>query len=151
MSLKTYYTLVTNLFNLLVLALLNVGLLLMRLKSHPPFEPKLKLLWDGAIITLAITSKTEQSEQKPAAFHSKQMLKLRLVEPALLQQLLAMPHPLDYQCTVRDPSIRHLVELLQAEVKTSQPLNQVVISSIAIVLATYLLQHWQTGGSVSRV
>jgi hypothetical protein len=115
----------------------------MRLKPNLTFEPNLCVLWDEAIVTLAITSETEQSFSQTASTFPARMIKIRLIDPTLTQQLRAMPDALNYHCLVSDPAILHLVQLLRTEVQNRQPMSPMAVSSIAIVLATHLLQHWQ--------
>lgn len=60
-----------------------------------------------------------------------------------LQSIAALPLPFQYHCAVTNPSLLHLIQLLQTEVKLSpQPLSQPFIESIATVLTIHILQHY---------
>jgi hypothetical protein len=48
---------------------------------------------------------------------------------------------LHYHYTVTDPTIAHLVEQLQTELRSPQPMSQLVIASIVTVLLTHLLHQ----------
>jgi hypothetical protein len=63
------------------------------------------------------------------------------IEPEIAQQLRSMPLPLNCHC--QDPSILHLVQLLQIEIQAPQAMSQMFVSSIATVLTTHLFRHGQ--------
>jgi hypothetical protein len=48
---------------------------------------------------------------------------------------------LHYCCSMADPAIAHLVDLLQTELRSPQPMGQLAISSIVTVLLTHLLHQ----------
>jgi hypothetical protein len=97
----------------------------------------------GLVVRLALVEDEKQylSESAPRDLHLT--LNCSLLDPITAKRMQSIPHWLNYYQTVTDPSILYLLQLLQTEMQTSQPMSQMVVSSIATVLTTYLLRHWQ--------
>ncbi|KAM3097109.1 hypothetical protein ACKFKG_08990 [Phormidesmis sp. 146-35] len=72
------------------------------------------------------------------------MVKLGSLDFSIAQQIHPISLPLNYNCTVTDPALLHLVQLLQTEIQAPQVMSEIVVSSIATVLTTHLLHAWQT-------
>jgi hypothetical protein len=100
---------------------------------------KLSLVWDG--VSLAITHQPIDSRLLTSHLHLT--LKPNVIAPNLDEHLPSVLLPFHYSQTVSDPSILHLIQLLQAEMLVPQPMNQMFVSSIVTVLTTYLLQNFQ--------
>jgi hypothetical protein len=102
----------------------------------------------GVVVRLAITPiKSQSTSQRPAGPRSTSHLHLSLhsmaVDSEVLKQMKAVTLPFNYSQTVSDPSILHLIHLLQIETQSPQLMNQIFISSIVIALTTHLLQNFQ--------
>jgi hypothetical protein len=61
-------------------------------------------------------------------------------EQRLATQLITLALPFNYQMIVDNPSLRHLIQLLQAEIQTPQVMNQMFVWSIATVLILQILK-----------
>jgi hypothetical protein len=129
-------------------------------ESDRAIAPKLRLAWEGVaveyaqavdpvqewVVNLAIAQDASPQPTMPhgTGNHLHLMFSLsgfQQIQPGTFaaQPLLALP--LSYQCPVTDPSILHLVHLLQAELRSPTPLSQTVVASIVQVLTTHVLQQ----------
>jgi hypothetical protein len=66
------------------------------------------------------------------------------IDSNMTEQIKSIALPFHYSQTVSDPSILHLLQLLQTEVQAPQPMSQLFVFSIVTVLTTHLLQNFQT-------
>jgi hypothetical protein len=65
------------------------------------------------------------------------------IDSNIAEQMKSIALPFHYSQTVSDPSILHLLQLLQTEMQAPQPMSQLFVFSIVTVLTTHLLQNFQ--------
>jgi hypothetical protein len=70
-------------------------------------------------------------------------ISVELLTPEVAAQIELIP--IDYPYVVTNPALLHLVQLLQTELQTPQPMSQMFISSIVAVLTAHLLQTHLNG------
>ena len=64
------------------------------------------------------------------------------LEPNLAAQIQSMTLPFHCSQTVSDPSILHLLHLLQTEMQAPKRMNQMFVTSIVTLLTMHLLQQY---------
>jgi hypothetical protein len=125
----------------------------------PQTQAKQCRLWDGLILEYAqsltdshnVAISCTIAEQLPiktvSAFTANDLhliLKPSWLDPSLVQQIQPASLPLNCQLTVADPSLLHLIQLLQAEIHSPKLMSQQFVYSIVTILITHLLRNWQT-------
>jgi hypothetical protein len=118
----------------------------------PIINPLLTSDWDGLSLAYAPAPNPEPShpllisltivEYPSSAFLNARPALAIAWQQDLLLPLLNQPVavPFYIQAPIRDPALLHLVQLLKTELQAPQTLNRLMISSIAVVLTTHLLQ-----------
>lgn len=92
----------------------------------------------GVVVSLAIPP---QPIDSPLSSHVHLTVDPNAISPNMAEPIEAILLPFNYAQTVNDPSILHLIQLLQTEIQTSQPINSMVVSSIVTILTLFLLQN----------
>jgi hypothetical protein len=122
---------------------------------------KLRAAWDGVmveclqlvpdadskvVVSLAIAHPSLDSPMltPPLTSHLHLTIQPSAIEANMAEQFQSLTLPFNDSQIVSDPSILHLLHLLQAEMQAPQLMNQMFISSIVTAITTYLLQNLQT-------
>ena len=94
-------------------------------------------------LTVSLDSPIAQqiSQSLTREFHL--MVNPNLINPNLAAQIQSVTLPFNYSQTVSDPSLLHLLHLLQTEIQAPQRMSQMFVTSIVTVLTTHLLRQWQ--------
>jgi hypothetical protein len=114
---------------------------------------KLSIAWDGVtveylrsepvspgvVVSLSIAHQPIDSSRLTGHLHLT--VHPNAIAPKMAEQIQSVTLPFNYSQTVSDPSILHLLHLLQTEIQAPQPMCQLFASSIVTVLTTYLLQN----------
>jgi hypothetical protein len=119
--------------------------------------PNLSLAWDGItveylqsdphtpdvnpgfVVSLAISHQPIDSPMLTSHLHLT--VNPTAINPEIAEQIQSVTLPFNYSQTVIDPSILHLIRLLRTEMQMPQPLSQILISAIANILITHLVEH----------
>jgi hypothetical protein len=107
----------------------------------PSPEPHFSDIHTGAMVSLAIAHPPVSSPEH--THHPHITINLDAIAPNLNEHLPSILLPFQYAQTVNDPSLLHLLQLLQTELKSPQLMNQLFVSSIITILTTHLLQNFQ--------
>jgi hypothetical protein len=121
--------------------------------------PKLSLAWDGItveclqvehhapdvnpgfVVSLAIAHQPIASQRLTSHLHLT--VNPDAIKPHIAKQIQSMTLPFNYSQTVSNPSILHLLHLLQTEMQVPQLMNQMFVSAIVTVLTIHILQNFQ--------
>jgi hypothetical protein len=101
-----------------------------------PAEPH-----SGFIVSLTISPEQLDSPILPS--HLLLRVHPKAIAPNLIEHLPSMLLPFHYSQIVSDPSILHLLQLLQSEIQVPQAMNQIFVTSIVTVITAHLLQNLQ--------
>jgi hypothetical protein len=107
-----------------------------------PSDPQPLNVNPGWVVSLAIAH--PPIAPQPLTSHLHLTINPDGIQPPIGEQLQSVTLPFHYAQTVSNPSILHLLHLLQIEMQAPQRMNQLFVSAIVTVLTTYLLQHWQS-------
>lgn len=109
------------------------------LECLPPLPHRPEAHLGFAVVSLAIVDRPTDSP--PLTSHLHLTVHPGMLNPNIAAKFQSVTLPFTYVQTVSDPSILHLLQLLQTEIHTPQPMNQLFISSIVTVLITHILQN----------
>ncbi len=96
----------------------------------------------NVVVSLAIAHQPLNSQRLTSHLHLS--VHPSAIDPNMAEQFQSVTLPFNYSQTVSDPSILHLLHLLQAEMQAPQLMNQKFVSSIVTVLTINLLRNFQT-------
>lgn len=120
---------------------------------------KLILAWDGVVVeclqsapraldvhpevvvSLSIAHQPIDSPSLTSYLHLT--VQPSALHPNMAEQIQSVTLPFNHSQMVSDPSILHLLHLLQAEMQAPQLMNQMFVSSIMTILTINLLQNFQ--------
>ncbi|AFY97017.1 hypothetical protein [Chamaesiphon minutus] len=121
---------------------------------------KLRTAWDGVtveclqlvpdadsnvVVSLAIAHPSLDSPMltSPLTSHLHLTIQPSAIQLNMAEQFQSLTLPFNDSQTVSDPSILHLLQLLQTEIQVPQLMNQMFVASIVTVLTTHLLRNFQ--------
>jgi hypothetical protein len=110
-------------------------------QSKLSLAPQFPDILPGGVVSLAIAHPSVDSALPARLLHVN--VNFDAIAPSLAEHLPSILLPFHYSRTVSDPSIFHLLQLLQTEMQSPQRFNQLSVSSIVTVLTIHLLQNFQ--------
>jgi hypothetical protein len=97
---------------------------------------------ENVVVSLAIAHQPLDSQMLTSHLHLT--VHPSAINSNMAEQMQSIALPFLYSQTVSDPSILHLLQLLQTEMQAPQLMNQMFVVSIVTILTTHLLQNFQT-------
>jgi hypothetical protein len=112
--------------------------------EYLPLAPHSASISPGVVVSLVIAH--QPSDLPTIDSHLRLIIDPRAVSANMEEQIRSVIYPLAYSQKVSDPSILHLLQLIQAEMQAPQTMNQMFVSSIITVLTMHLLQNFRQSG-----